>query len=64
MNGSSWFGSNITLRLHLRDISQLLELYPQLIQNITKVVILLKGYKWKHSHGEQKRKKISKALLF
>jgi len=40
-----WFGSNITLRLHLREISQLMESYPQLIPNITKVVELLKSYK-------------------
>jgi hypothetical protein len=53
MDGSSWFGSNLTLRLHLREISQLMESYPQLIPNITKVVEPLKAYKWRHSHGEQ-----------
>jgi hypothetical protein len=53
MDGSSWFGSNLTLRMHLREISQLLEPYPQLIPNITKVVEPLKAYKWRHSHGEQ-----------
>jgi hypothetical protein len=55
MNGSSWFGSNITLRLHIREISQLLEPYPQLIPNITKVVEPLKVYKWRHFHGEQRK---------
>jgi hypothetical protein len=53
MNGSSWFGSNLTLRMHLREISQLMESYPQLIPNITKLVEPLKAYKWRHSHGEQ-----------
>jgi hypothetical protein len=53
MNGSSWFGSNITFRMHLWDIPQLMEPYPQLIPNITKVVEPLKSYKWRHSHGEQ-----------
>jgi hypothetical protein len=56
MNGSSWFASNLTLRLHLREISQLLDPYHQLIPNITKVVEPLKGYKWMHCHGEQGRK--------
>jgi hypothetical protein len=60
MDGSHWFGSNITLRIHLRDISQLLEPYPQIIPNIIKVVEPLKAYKWRHSHGEQERKKSSK----
>jgi hypothetical protein len=60
MDGSSWFGSNLTLMLHPRDISQLLEPYPQLIPNINKVVEPLKGYKWRHSHGEQGRKKSTK----
>jgi hypothetical protein len=64
MDGSSWFGSNLTPGLHLRDISQLLQPYPQLIQNITKVVEPLKAYKWRHSHGEQRRKKSTKTLLF
>ena len=53
MDLSSWFGSNITLRLHQREISQLMESYPQLIPNITKVVEPLKDYKWRHSHGKQ-----------
>jgi hypothetical protein len=57
MDGSSWFGLNLTLRLHLREISQLLDPYPKIIPNITKVVEPLKAYKWRHSHGEQKRKK-------
>jgi hypothetical protein len=53
MDDSSWFGSNLTLRMHLREISQLMESYPQLIPNITKVVGPPKAYKWRHSHGEQ-----------
>ena len=53
MDGSSCFDLSLTLRLHLRNISQLLEPYPQLIPNITKVVEPLKAYKWRHSHGEQ-----------
>jgi hypothetical protein len=57
MEGLSWFGSNLTLRMHLRGISKLLEPYTKLIPNITKVVEPLKGYKWRHSHGEQGRKK-------
>jgi hypothetical protein len=64
MNGSSWFGSNLTLRLHLREISQLMEPYPHLISNISRVVEPLKAYEWRHSHGEQGRKITSKALLF
>ena len=64
MDGSSWFGSNITLKMHLREISQLLEPYPQLIPNIPKVVEPLKAYKWRHSHGEQERKKSAKHCYF
>jgi hypothetical protein len=60
VDGSSCFDSSLTLRLHLRNISQLLEPYPQLIPNITKVVEPLKAYKWRNSHGEQKRKKSTK----
>jgi hypothetical protein len=57
MDGSSWFGSNLNPRLHLREISQLMDPYPQLIPNITKVVETLKSYKGRHSQGEQGRKK-------
>jgi hypothetical protein len=64
MDGSSWFGSNLTPGMHLREISQLLEPYPQLIPNIPKVVEPLKAYKWRHSHGEQKRKKSAKHCYF
>jgi hypothetical protein len=32
---------------------QLMESYPQLIPNITKVVEPLKAYKGRHSHGEE-----------
>jgi len=53
MDGSSWFGSNLTLRMHLREISQLMDSYPQLILNITKVFGPPKAYKWRHCHGEQ-----------
>jgi hypothetical protein len=60
MNRSSWFGLNLTLRLHTREISQLLEPHPQIIPNVTKVVETLKAYKWRHSHGEQGRKKSAK----
>lgn len=60
MDDSSWFGSNLTLRLHLREISQLMESDPQLIPNITKVVGPLKACKWRHSDGEQRRKIINK----
>ena len=59
-DGLSWFGLNLTPCLHLREISQLLEPYPQLIPNITKVVEPLKAYKWRNSHGEQKGKKSTK----
>ena len=64
MNGSSWFGLNLTLRLHLREISQLLEPYPKIITNITKVVESLKAYKWRNSRGEQGRKKLAKQFYF
>jgi hypothetical protein len=63
MDGSSWFGSNLTLGMHLREISQMIELYPQLIPNITNVVEPLKAYKWRRSHGEQGGEIISRALL-
>jgi hypothetical protein len=63
MDVLSWFGLNLTLRFHLREISQLMESYPQLIPNITKVVEPLKAYKWRHSHGEQEEKIINKAFL-
>ena len=63
MDGSSWFGLNLTLRLHLREMSQLYS-YPQLIPNITKVVDPLKAYKWRHFHGEHAKEIIKKALLF
>jgi hypothetical protein len=49
---SSWFGSNPSFRLHLREIPQLMESYPQLIPNMNKVVESLKAYKMRHSHGE------------
>jgi hypothetical protein len=62
MDYSSWFGLNLTLRLLLRDISQLMQSYPQLIPNITKVVGHPKAYKWRNSHGEQERKIISKSI--
>ena len=64
MDGSSWFGSNLTLGLHLREISQLMELYPQIKPNITKVVEPLKAYKWRHSHHEQGGEIINKKILF
>jgi hypothetical protein len=64
MDGSSWFVSNLSPGLHLREISQLLEPYPQLIPNIPKVVEPLKAYKWRHSHGEQDRKKPTKHCYF
>jgi hypothetical protein len=64
MDRSSWFGSNLTLGIHLREISQLMDSYPQLIPNITKVVEPLKAYKWRHSHGKQGGEIINKALLF
>ena len=64
MDDLSWFGSNLILRLHLIEISQLMESYPQLIPNITKVVEPLKAYKWRHSHGEQERKKPTKHCYF
>jgi hypothetical protein len=38
--------------MYLREIPQLMESYPQLIPNITKVVEPLKAYKRRHSHGE------------
>jgi hypothetical protein len=60
MNGFNWFGSNQTPRLLPNEISQLMEPYPQLIPNMTKVVDPLKSYKWRHSHGEQRRKKSAK----
>jgi hypothetical protein len=53
MDGLSWFGSNLTLMVHLREILQMMESYPQLIPNITKVVGPLKAYKYRHSHGQQ-----------
>jgi hypothetical protein len=56
MDGSSLFGSNLTLWLHLRKISQLLDPYPQLIPNKTEEVEPIKAYKWRHSHGKQKTK--------
>jgi hypothetical protein len=34
---------------------QLMESYPQVIPNITKVVEPLKAYKRRHSHGEGRR---------
>jgi hypothetical protein len=55
MDGSSWFGSNLTLRMHLREISQLMESYPQLVPIINKVVDPLKAYKWNHFHGEEEK---------
>jgi hypothetical protein len=64
MDGSSWFGSNLTPGMHLREISQLLEPYPQLIPNIPKVVEPLKAYKWRHSHGKTRRKKSAKHCYF
>jgi len=63
MDGSSWFESNLTPRLHLRKITQLLEAYPQLFSNIPKVFKPLKDYKWRHFYGEQ-GEKIRKELLF
>jgi hypothetical protein len=38
--------------MHLREMPQPMESYPQLIPNITKVVEPLKAYKRRHSHGE------------
>jgi hypothetical protein len=64
MDGSSWFGSNITPGLHLREISQLFKPYPQLIPNIPKEVEPLKAYKWRHSHGEQERRISTKHCYF
>jgi hypothetical protein len=63
MDDSSWFGSNLTLNLHLREILQMMESYPKLIPNITKVVGHPKAYKWRHFHGEQERKIISKSTV-
>jgi hypothetical protein len=39
--------------MHLREKAQLMESYPQIIPNITKVVEPLKAYKRRHSHGER-----------
>jgi hypothetical protein len=39
--------------MHLREITQLMESYPQHIPKITKVVEPLKAYKRRHSHGEK-----------
>jgi hypothetical protein len=64
MDGSSWFGSNLIPGLHPREISQLLEPYPQPIPNIPKVFEPLKVYKWRHSHGEQREKKSAKHCYF
>jgi hypothetical protein len=63
MDGLGYVGLNITPRLLLRKISQLLEPYPQIIPNIPKVVEPVKAYKWRHSHSG-KEEKTSKALLF
>ena len=41
--------------LHLREMPQLMESYPQLIPKITKVVEPLKSYKRRHSHGGEER---------
>jgi hypothetical protein len=53
---SSSFGLILSFRLHLKKIPQLMESYPQLIPNITKVVDPLKAFKGRHSHGEHGRK--------
>jgi hypothetical protein len=63
MDGSSWFGSNLTPRMHLREISQLMEPYPQLIPNIPRWLSLSNPI-----NGGilmvNKEEKINKALLF
>jgi hypothetical protein len=43
----------LTPSMLIREISQLLDSYPQLIPNIPKAVETLEAYKWRHSHGKQ-----------
>ena len=58
-----WFGSNPRFSMHLREMPQLMESYPQLIPNMTKVVKPLKSYKRRHYHDERE-KNIKKTYFY
>ena len=47
----------------MSEIPKLMESYPQLIPNITKVFEPLKAYKWRNSHGERRREIIKKIIV-